>query len=65
LPVSAEALIDGGYDAAGLYSPTFEKESCGFGSIENLDDQASHWLVRTAIESLNRLTHRGAVAAGM
>jgi glutamate synthase (NADPH/NADH) large chain len=63
LPVSADALIHGGYDAAGLYSPTFEKESCGFGLIANLDDQASHWLVRTAIESLNRLTHRGAVAA--
>jgi glutamate synthase (NADPH/NADH) large chain len=63
LPVSADALIHGGYDAAGLYSPTFEKESCGFGLIANLDDQSSHWLVRTAIESLNRLTHRGAVAS--
>ncbi len=63
LPTSADALANGGYDAAGLYSPTFEKESCGFGLIANLDDQATHWLVRTAIESLNRLTHRGAVAA--
>jgi glutamate synthase (NADPH/NADH) large chain len=31
--------------------------------IASLDDQASHWLVKTAITSLNRLTHRGAVAA--
>src|SRR5262249_4060103 len=28
----------------------------------NLDDQPSRWLVDTAITSLNRLTHRGAVA---
>jgi glutamate synthase (NADPH/NADH) large chain len=31
--------------------------------IAHLDDQATHWLVQTAIVSLNRLTHRGAVAA--
>jgi glutamate synthase (NADPH/NADH) large chain len=49
--------------AAGLYDPCYERASCGFGLIANLDDQPSHWLVRTAITSLNRLTHRGAVAA--
>src|SRR5687767_12102404 len=47
----------------GLYRESFERDSCGFGLIANLDDQASHWLVKTAIASLNRLTHRGAVAA--
>jgi glutamate synthase (NADPH/NADH) large chain len=47
----------------GLYREAFEKDSCGFGLIANLDDQASHWLVQTAIASLSRLTHRGAVAA--
>src|SRR5690606_1828704 len=47
----------------GLYREAFEKDSCGFGLIANLDDQASHWLVETAIASLGRLTHRGAVAA--
>ncbi|HUG73369.1 MAG TPA: glutamate synthase large subunit [Steroidobacteraceae bacterium] len=47
----------------GLYREAFEKDSCGFGLIANLDDQASHWLVQTAITSLGRLTHRGAVAA--
>ena len=46
-----------------LYREAFERDSCGFGLIANLDDQASHWLVKTAIASLNRLTHRGAVAA--
>ena len=47
----------------GLFKESYEKDSCGFGLIANLDDQPSHWLVETAITSLNRLTHRGAVAA--
>jgi len=50
-------------NAAGLYDPSYERDSCGFGLIASLDDQPSHWLVRTAIVSLNRLTHRGAIAA--
>jgi glutamate synthase (NADPH) large chain len=47
----------------GLYRRSYERDSCGFGLIANLDDHASHWLVQTAISSLNRLTHRGAIAA--
>ncbi len=46
-----------------LYSPHFEQDSCGFGLIAQLDDQASHRLVQTAIASLACMTHRGAVAA--
>jgi len=46
----------------GLYRDEFERDSCGFGLIANLDDHASHWLVETAITALSRLTHRGAVA---
>src|ERR1700737_2797668 len=46
----------------GLYRGASERESVGFGLIANLDDQPSHWLVQTAITSLNRLTHRGAIA---
>ncbi len=46
-----------------LYRPSFEKDSCGFGLIAHMDGRASHWLVRTAIDALGRLTHRGAVAA--
>ena len=47
----------------GLYRPEFEKDSCGFGLITQMDGQASHWLVKTAIQSLGRLTHRGAISA--
>ncbi|HEY1724253.1 MAG TPA: glutamate synthase large subunit [Steroidobacteraceae bacterium] len=46
----------------GLYREAFERDGCGFGLIASLDDKASHWLVKTAIASLNRLTHRGAIA---
>ena len=50
-------------DQSSLYQSRFEKDSCGFGLIANLDDRASHWLVETAITALQRLTHRGAIAA--
>ncbi|MDH5620788.1 MAG: glutamate synthase large subunit [Gammaproteobacteria bacterium] len=49
--------------AKSLYDPEFERDSCGFGLIANLDDMPSHWVVKTAIAALTRLTHRGAVAA--
>ena len=48
---------------AGLYRPEFERDNCGFGLIAQMDNQPSHWLVKTAIHALERLTHRGAVAA--
>ena len=47
----------------GLYRSAYDKDSCGFGLIASLDDTPSHWVLQTAISSLNRLTHRGAVAA--
>src|SRR5215468_3526177 len=46
----------------GLYKDHYERDSCGFGLIASLDDAPSHQLVRTAITSLDRLTHRGAIA---
>jgi glutamate synthase (NADPH/NADH) large chain len=47
----------------GLCRVAYERDSCGFGLIASLDDRASHWVLQTAISSLNRLTHRGAIAA--
>ncbi len=46
-------------------SPLFtnEKSNCGFGLTAQMDGLPSHALVRTAITSLTRLTHRGAIAA--
>ena len=51
------------FENQGLYRRHYEHDSCGFGLLAELDGQPSHALVRTAVESLCRLTHRGAVAA--
>ncbi|MEM7358126.1 MAG: glutamate synthase large subunit [Pseudomonadota bacterium] len=51
------------HNSGGLYRPQFEKDNCGFGLIAQMDGEPSHWLIKTAIGALARLTHRGAVAA--
>src|SRR5271155_5654738 len=51
------------HSGPGLHRADYEADSCGFGLIASLDDVPSHWLVETAIQSLNRLTHRGAIAS--
>src|ERR1700693_3425517 len=63
--VDFNTSLDGGDPRSGdwgLYRSAYEKDSCGFGLIASLDDKASHWVLQTAISSLNRLTHRGAIA---
>ena len=49
--------------ADSLWSDRFERDSCGFGLIAHLHGAASHKIVATAVQALERLTHRGAVAA--
>ncbi|WP_043800489.1 hypothetical protein, partial [Arenimonas malthae] len=49
--------------APGLHSPAFERDSCGFGLIAQLDDRPSRALVDAGLQALARLAHRGAVAA--
>jgi glutamate synthase (NADPH/NADH) large chain len=39
------------------------RDSCGFALLAHMDGEKSHWLVTTTLESLARLTHRGAVAS--
>ncbi|KJG01574.1 glutamate synthase large subunit [Photobacterium angustum] len=46
-----------------LYDPSLEKDNCGFGLIAHIEGQTSHKLVRTAISALDRMTHRGGIAA--
>ncbi len=48
---------------AGLYSPEEFKDNCGFGLIAHLQGDASHELLKTAIESLTSMTHRGGIAS--
>ncbi|KFN44228.1 glutamate synthase large subunit [Arenimonas oryziterrae] len=47
--------------SGGLYAPGFERDSCGFGLIANLDNRPSRGLVTAALTALARLAHRGAV----
>ncbi|HSL39695.1 MAG TPA: hypothetical protein VK857_04930, partial [Desulforhopalus sp.] len=47
----------------GLYNQGLEKDNCGFGLMAHLQGEVSHKLVRTAIASLARMTHRGGIAA--
>jgi glutamate synthase (NADPH/NADH) large chain len=47
-----------------LHDPVRDfRDSCGFALLAHMDGEKSHWLVETTLESLARLTHRGAVAA--
>ena len=47
----------------GLYSLDEFKDNCGFGLIAHTKGQASHRLLKKAIESLTNMTHRGGIAA--
>jgi glutamate synthase (NADPH/NADH) large chain len=47
----------------GLYRPEEFRDNCGFGLIAHTSGEASHRLLRTAIESLTCMTHRGGIAA--
>ena len=44
-----------------LYDHSLVKENCGFGLIANIEGEASHKVVRTAILGLSRMQHRGAI----
>ena len=46
-----------------VYLPQTEWDSCGFGMIAHMDGEAHHRLVETAVLSLGRMLHRGAIAA--
>ncbi|TDO12499.1 MULTISPECIES: glutamate synthase large subunit [Halomonas] len=47
----------------GLHQPGEFRDNCGFGLIAQMEGQASHDLLKTAIESLTCMTHRGGIAA--
>src|SRR6266705_735804 len=43
-----------------LYNAHWDHDACGTGFLAQISGEASHQLVRTALEALTRLTHRGA-----
>ncbi len=46
-----------------LYDPNMQKDNCGFGLIAHQQGEASHKLIKTAISALDRMQHRGGIAA--
>lgn len=46
-----------------LYNPNDSRDNCGFGLIAHTQGQPSHSLVKTAIHALDRMQHRGGIAA--
>ncbi|MDG2394013.1 MAG: glutamate synthase large subunit [Thalassotalea sp.] len=46
-----------------LYDPNYQKDNCGFGLIAHQQGDASHKLIKTAISALDRMQHRGGIAA--
>ncbi|MGH8034564.1 MAG: hypothetical protein ACREO9_05010, partial [Lysobacterales bacterium] len=54
----------GHHTTQALHDPERDfRDSCGFALLAHMDGQKSHWLVQTTLESLARLSHRGAVAS--
>ncbi|MHB0776699.1 glutamate synthase large subunit [Halomonas sp. WWR20] len=45
----------------GLHQPGEFRDNCGFGLIAHMEGKASHDLLKTAIESLTCMTHRGGI----
>ena len=46
-----------------LYNPNDSRDNCGFGLIAHVNGEPSHRLVHTAIHGLDRMQHRGGIAA--
>jgi glutamate synthase (NADPH/NADH) large chain len=46
-----------------LYDHSVQKENCGFGLIAHTHGETSHKLIKTAISALDRMQHRGGIAA--
>jgi len=46
-----------------LYDHSIQKDNCGFGLIAHQHGEASHKLIKTAISALDRMQHRGGIAA--
>ncbi|MCM8711813.1 glutamate synthase large subunit [Clostridium sp. SYSU_GA19001] len=47
----------------GLYSPEYEKGSCGVGAVVNIKGEKSHNIIKKGLQVLVNLVHRGAVGS--
>ena len=60
---SDPALLESTPRHNGLYRPEFEFDSCGVGLVASISGVPEHEILRTAIEAVVGLSHRGAVSA--
>ncbi len=58
--MESTALPDGSAPRPGLYDPANEHDACGVGFVVNMRGEKSHEIVRSGLEILVNLTHRGA-----
>ena len=61
--MTAQLRHTGGSGARGLYEPSFEHDSCGFGFVVDIAGRPSHSIVRDALTVLVNLEHRGATGS--
>lgn len=47
----------------GLYSPYYEHDACGIGTIVNIDGEKSHEILSDCLTILEKLKHRGGTGA--
>ena len=50
-------------EASGLYDPARDKDACGLAMVATLRGTPGHDIVRTALDALTNLEHRGAVGS--
>ena len=50
-------------EAQGLYSPANEHDNCGIGFVAHIKGKKSHSIVKSGLEVLARMDHRGATGA--
>ena len=55
-----KSLVSANPEKQGLYNPSNEHDSCGVGFIAHIKGQKSHEIVRSGLQILANLTHRGA-----
>ena len=63
MPVSPFARFSTAPEAFGLYDPSRDRDACGLAMVATLRGTAGHDIIKTALDSLRNLEHRGAVGS--
>ena len=63
MPVSPFARFSTAPEAFGLYDPSRDRDACGLAMVATLRGTAGHDIIKTALDALRNLEHRGAVGS--